>query len=535
VSLEKIQLLVLKHILIEIMEKPEDKQHLKKLAKGAGIAFFGLFIAKILTYAYRILIGRYFGPGDYGLFSIGLAVFTIFSVFATLGFNNTIVHYISYFLSKRDDERVRGVILYSLKVIIPVSLILTAILYLFSDLIAVTLFHSTELTGVFQLFSIALPFYTLVLIGSLIFVGFQKIKYQVYTDHLTSNIMKIGFLGIFILIGLGITGIVISWVLGTVAASLLSIYYIFKIFPPLQKTKPVYIKREMVNYSLPLFLSSLIATFYLYTDILLLGYFPNITISDIGVYSASSTIAQLLGIISIALTALFLPILTELHASKQKQTFDNIYRTVTRWAFFVNTPALLMMLFFSRQIIRIFFGPDFISGSIVLVYLGVGYLFFSISHIPFLLLNSIKRNKTILHVSIGSLIVGVALAIFLIPAYGLEGAALAVMVSNIIRFSLLIVASYAFVSVMPIDKDIVKSLISGLMSLLVVNFISRLLFGEFPILIMIFLFGVFMFLYLSLLLVMKGFGRDDLEIMKYMEHRFGIRIGFLRGIIKRFV
>ena len=62
-----------------------------------------------------------------------------------------------------------------------------------------------------------------------------------------------------------------------------------------------------------------------------------------------------------------------------------------------------------------------------------------------------------------------------------------------------------------------------------------MLFAEFPVHIMVVLFAVFITMYFLLLLVMRGFGKEDVEILKYLERKLGIRIGILRSIIKRFV
>jgi O-antigen/teichoic acid export membrane protein len=513
--------------------KEGDGKYLKTLVKGAGISFAGLIFAKILAYVYRVIIARYYGPADYGLFSIGVAVFTVFSVIAMVGLNNAIVHYTAYFRSKRDDSRTKGVILFSFKLVLPVSVLLTALLFLLSDLIAEIFFHAAELSMVFRIFSLALPFYSLVLIGSLVFVGFQRIKYQVYTDSIVSNTLKVVFLVVFSVMGLGVAGIVSSWLAATIVAGLLSVYYVYRVFPGIRDAKAVYLNKEIFLYAIPLFFSNVMLAVFSYIDIILLGYFPNVTMAGVGVYSAGVTIAQLLTIISVTLTALFLPVLTELHVSKRKESFDHVYKTVTRWAFFVNFPALLLMIFFSGQILKIFFGLEF--GNTALVMLGVGYLFFSISTIPFLLLNSVKKTRSVFYVTAVALLLSVAFSLLLIPLYGIEGAAASVVVSNSVRFLLLIAASYYFVRVMPLDKNIVKSMVSGLLSLVVVNYLSRMLFAEFPVHIMLVLFAIFITLYLSLLLVMRSFGREDIEILKYTERKLGIRIGFLRRMIKRFV
>jgi len=517
------------------MEKEQESKYLKTLVKGAGIAFIGMVFAKLLAYGYRIIIARYFGPADYGLFSLGLAVFTIFSVIALLGFNNAIIHYIAYFLSKKDDKRIKGVITFSFRFVIPFSVLLGVLLYLLSDFISVMFFHTAELGLILKLFSIALPFYSIMLVAGYVFVGFQEIRYRVYTDSILSNVLKVGFLMVFVLIGFGISGIVSSWILGNVGGAILAIYFLYKVFPGMKDVKSTERKREMIFYSMPLFFSNIVLIVLSYTDILLLGYFPNIVIESVGVYSASVSAAQLLNIIPMTLTTLFIPILTKLYEKKKISSFKNMYRTVTKWAFLVNFPLLLMMLFFSDQIIVIFFGGDFASGNTSLVLLSLGYLFFSLSLIPFQLLNSIKKTKPIFYVTLFVLILSVAMSFIFIPMYGIEGAALSLMIANIIRFVMLIGISYQHTKILPFSGNMVKMIISGGISLTIVNIISGILFTEFPLHVMIFIFQVFISIYLVLILVMRGFDKDDAEMYAEIEKKMGIRVGFLRRIINRFI
>ncbi len=517
-----------------MMNEKEDEHHLKTIVRGAGIAFTGLILAKLFAYIYRILIARYFGPADYGLFSIGVAVFTIFSVIMMLGFNSTIVHYVAHFLSKNDEKRVKGIILFAFRVVLPVSALMALFLYVFSGLISSAFFHAPELAPVFRIFSLALPFYSLVLIGSVTFVGFQRIRYKVYADSIISNVLKIVFLVAFASMGLGVAGIASSWLAATIIAGLLSVYYIYRVFPAIRTAKPVYLKKEVLSYAFPLFLTSVMLIVFSYTDIIMLGYFPNVGIVDVGIYSAGVAVAQLLNIMPLALTALFLPVLTKLHAKGQMERFNNTYRTVTRWTFLVNLPASLMMVFFSRQIITIFFGSEFASGSTALALLGVGYLFYSISSIPFLLLNSIKRNQAVLYSTGIALLLNAAFNALLIPIYGIEGAAISVVIANAMRLLLVMGASYYYVRAMPVGSGILKSLASGAVSLTAVNYVSRAFFTDFPIHAMIVLFVGFMAIYLLVFLVLRGLGEEDIRILKIAERRLGIRIGFLRRIIKRF-
>ena len=58
---------------------------LRKTAKGAGIAFVGLFLGKFLKFITYVLFARLLGPGDYGLVSLGIAILGVLGIFCVLG------------------------------------------------------------------------------------------------------------------------------------------------------------------------------------------------------------------------------------------------------------------------------------------------------------------------------------------------------------------------------------------------------------------------------------------------------------------
>ena len=118
---------------------------IKSIAKGALWMFLGFFLAKILSYFYRIVIAR-IGAYEYGLLSLMLAVFGIFTAFALLGLNYGVVRYVAFYQGKKDDARTKGTILSSLKIALPWSIVLAFGLYISSDLIAVGIFNEPNLS-----------------------------------------------------------------------------------------------------------------------------------------------------------------------------------------------------------------------------------------------------------------------------------------------------------------------------------------------------------------------------------------------------
>ena len=81
---------------------------ISKVARGAGIIFLGAFVLYIFRFCYKLLVSRYLGPEDFGLFSLGLMIVNISSLLATVGLNNGIVKFIAHYNGLGDKERVKG-------------------------------------------------------------------------------------------------------------------------------------------------------------------------------------------------------------------------------------------------------------------------------------------------------------------------------------------------------------------------------------------------------------------------------------------
>jgi len=503
------------------------------IVKGASIVFVGFIISKFFSYLYRLFIARYFGPTDYGLFSLGLAVLGLFTTIALLGLSSAVIRYTAYYKAKNDERRVKGTITSSLKMALPFSILLSILLIILSPYLAVNLFQEQELMGVLIILSFSIPFSTLFYIFVSVFVGFKRIKYQVYSENIFSNLAKLIFITIFGILGFGVLGITWAFTLSVFLSFLVSIYFLGKVYPIL-KTKVVSIplRGELLRYSLPLTFMFFMGFIILWTDTIMLGYFKSA--SDVGIYNAAVPTAQLLLLFPNALTCLFLPIITGLHARGKKKELESIYKTITRWIFYINFPVFLLMILFSRQILNLLFGPVYISGYMSLVILSFGFLLHK-NILAIRILEMLKKTRHLMYITIICSVTNVTLNYLLIPIYGITGAAVATVATQIVMYCLLLLFSYHFTKMIPFSMNMIKSVISGIVAIAITHSVARLLFSTFSVYTMAVLFFIFISLYIFTILLLRSFKREDIEIMKAIERKSGIRIAFLRKTIKRFV
>src|SRR3989338_3300631 len=133
----------------------QDQNHsLNVIAKGSIVIFMGIMLSKVFSYVYRIIVSR-LGPSDYGIFSLAIAIFGIIGGITMLGTETGLVKFISGYGQKK--ESIKGVIHDAIRFVIPLSIILAVLLFLFSDYIAIKLFRKEELSIFLKVLAIFVP------------------------------------------------------------------------------------------------------------------------------------------------------------------------------------------------------------------------------------------------------------------------------------------------------------------------------------------------------------------------------------------
>ena len=202
-------------------------ESLRKIAKGAGICFTGTFIGTALGYFSRMIIARFLGASDYGLISLGFAAMRIAAAISSLGFTGGIQRFVPFYKGKEDKGRIKGTILGALKICFPLSLILTLLIFFYADWISIHIFHEANLTPVLRIFCIGISFWVLADIFNSGTIGFQEIKYKIYTTFIFKDTFKLIAIVTFLVLGYVVIGASVGWILAIIGMSVLAFYQKF--------------------------------------------------------------------------------------------------------------------------------------------------------------------------------------------------------------------------------------------------------------------------------------------------------------------
>ena len=488
----------------------------QQIAKGALIVFLGMIVGKALSYFYVILLSR-LGSSTYGLLSIGFAIISFLIIISLLGLSTSVTRYVAYYIGKKDKKRIKSTITSSIKIVLPLSILISFTLFILSKQISIIIFNNADLIPTLKLFSLTIPFLALTDLFLSFIIGFQKIGYRTLIKDIIETSIKLFLTFIFISFGYGLFGVVAAYIISIIITFILSFYFIKKAFPILNKNiKSINLTKELLKFSLPLLFMGFLNLIIKWTDVLMIGYF--IDASQVGVYNVALPTANLLILTPTALMAIFLPIITGLYSQNRFNQIKKISKTISKWIFFINLPIFFLIALLSKQIITIMFGPDYINATIPLYILLFGYLIHSFTHVHSSALTMIKRTNINFYIMLVSIFINITINYILIPKIGIIGGAIATSLSLIFVYLSSAYANYRINKVQVINFNYIKILFSSITSTMIISKIIKYFIID-SILDIILVGLLFVIIYLFLLIITKSIGKEDKEILSYFYNR----------------
>jgi len=485
-------------------------------AKGGGITFFGVLFQYGVRLVMGVLMGRLMGAEQYGLYSLADTAFYMIVGLAMLGLFSAEVRYVSAFASRRDEESLWGTLQVGLGIPFVVSVLAGACLLVFAGPFARLVFHEPRLVPVLWVASFALPFGTLISALEAAIRGFNQLQYNVIASNIFLPLIKL-----IIVIALAITGLnavkaMTAHTIGMVATCVMLLYFLHKLFPlnrPLRAGRRNV--KEMFVFSLPIYGSRLITLFGRNMQTVLLGALHEVM--SVGVFSAAASVNTVGGMFHSAINMAAEPIVSELYSKEEYGQLGHFYQNMTKWTFAVGLPIFFILLLFSKPILSIF-GDDFTAGSVALVILSCGSLAqasIGITEVMIMMTGNtwLKTVNTIL-----ALVLGTVLSFWLIPRFGVMGAAIAITSVRFMLDLVRVLEVFALFRLLPYNKGFIKPLVAGVVAAMTAYAIARWVFVESNLVGTVLNIGFLMAVYVAMMLLL-GLSEEDRIVLARLRGR----------------
>ncbi len=391
-----------------------------EIAKKGSWALFFKIGGMFTIYLFHFLLARRIGAEANGIFSTFFTILSIFAVFSILGMDTFLLKKIAQFNSQKKWAELKSIYKKALSLILIISIFLIAILQFLYSFDHLESYHQNEL----------LPYVALVLIP------FSVLHINAESFRAIKNIKLFSFFKNFSIFGVAAflllfpfnntpTIAVKTFVLSVFVLAIVS-YVLWK--KQLKINDSVLVEefdnKSIIKESFPMFLSGSLFLLMSWVDILMLGHFNSQ--SDVGIYTIALKLAAPCTLFLFAANTILGPKISELYHRNKTERLSKIVQDTTKYSFLLSVPIFAIILIFPDFLLSLFgaeFNNKLATETLVILSAGqmVNVFFGAVIYILDMTGKQIKSRNILLFTAI----INILLNWYLIPIYGIKGAAMA--------------------------------------------------------------------------------------------------------------
>jgi O-antigen/teichoic acid export membrane protein len=410
----------------------------------------GNITSQILNFAIMVYVANVFGPDQFGIISFVNIVVMYFFYLASFGL---------YGLGVIEASKNKKSLKNTVDTIVSLRVFLAIIVFML--LCLVTLFIQKDRT-----LKIMLLINGLTILGSSFYIdwvfnGIEEMKYT-SISVIIKNVVYCILIGVVIATGLSKSMYIvpISLVLATFASSGYLLYvYIKKKQQSFSFKVNINKYRALMSESWPFFFNGIFALVNLNMDSLMLGVLK--TKYEVGLYSSVYRIASaLILIISFFFTPIYPMLISKFNEGKH-ETLSLIVNKLRKFMITISLPIALGAFILNKEVMNTLYKDDYLKAANTFTILMLYIAILSVREIYGYELNAWgEQRKYMKAVSVSAIynIVGNAL---LIPHFGIEGAAINTLISEIINYVLMKKYADRVLKIQYENTYIIRILISG--------------------------------------------------------------------------
>ncbi len=414
--------------------RQETREELKRGAFQNTIAMLASNFRGVFTF----LVARLLGPAALGTFSVAWANTDLISKISVFGLDNAITTFIARSEANEEHDRSRALYLAAVILVLVQSFLVaiagSVVLYFLASRIA----YPREMISALTFLLFALPGVGLYRVSTSISRGMKVMKHDIFSRGITESLATtIGFL-IALAIGLKQFAPETAAIIGTGASGIVALILAGRLFRRRTGSRHASVLAEikpLLAYAAPITAYQILNAFIFRLDVIMLGWFigraPGVTLATVGIYGAVVDVAGGLRKVNQSFNPIFAPIVAGMTATGEHEEAAAAYARIAQWMLWILLPAVTVMAL-SGSVILLIYGKAFAQGGAWLAIVAAGCAtnaFVSLGETVIL----VQRPRLNLINSIIACVIAVLVNLWLIPRYGVTGAAISILVPYVVQ------------------------------------------------------------------------------------------------------
>ena len=408
----------------------QTRDGLKSVTRGTLVMILGTLGSIAFTFISRVILVRKLTVASWGTFSLGLTIVGLLSALATLGLPQAVARNLAFVSSPAERH---AIIRSAFRYLLPVTAGVSIALFVFAFYLGPA-YHDPQLSITLEYFAGVVALGVPATLIAAIFQGFEDaLPNAVFVQVLNPALFIVFLLATeaFLPLGQQFVGALAAYLVADVAIlALILAYYQLRIPRILPRAAPTpgYGGR-LIAFALPLLVVGVLTSVSGSADTLILGIIDR---AEVGYYTATLSLARLLGLGLSSVGYIFLPVAARYLGNRDQSSLKLTYATATKWTLVVAFPLFFVFFFFPGSSLGFVYGSSYSTTVLPLRIVVLGGFVSSLFGPASAAQIAFGRTQMVLLNTVVAAAADVGLSFALIPAHGSVGAAIAWSVSSVL-------------------------------------------------------------------------------------------------------
>lgn len=399
----------------------QPSSQVQHLARQTMLLLSSGLVSYAGAFGLNVLLARTLGASGFGAWVVAFSVSQLISGLGLMGADWILLRQGSHYHGAGDTARLRATVHLALLLSIVTLGVMGIVLLLLAPTLSQSVFKSQSIVGLLRLTAFIGPIMgvrQIMLFGT---QAFKDMRDVALNRNILQPVARIAVTAVALLIRptpfSAYVGLLVAEIALAGAAGI-ALQRRLPLFGPTDDIE----RKELIKFALPVWGSSLIELFRGQLFPVLIGSLA--TLSASAVFVAGRRIAVAPVSVIASMNQVFSPMGSDLFLQGRREELIELFKSITKWSFSIGFPIFCLQVAFPKALLSLF-GKGFPSGSNALIVQAIGMLFaFGSGPVTITLLIAGRSRLAFIDYVI-VVAVEIALGIWLIPAYGVTGAAIA--------------------------------------------------------------------------------------------------------------
>lgn len=396
----------------------------KKIISSSGINFMLRIFGLGISFVVMIFITKWFGLGTYGNYSVVFTISQAAAMIFALGIPNALVKIVGS--EGLDSMQAKKLLLKGVKITLLLCLV-PMLLFLFgSGFLSSRVFENTP-QNYFLIVSVSLPLFILHELFLYYFVATKNfLKFSIFM-FFVPNVLLILLLYIAYHMGYAGEYTFVCFTISVLLTIVLEMFFIFELAP--NNEQVMVTSGELFKIASPMMFSGIMLYLLNWTDIIILGIMT--TEEQVGIYNQAFKIGSVGMVVIISISTIITPKMAELSGKGDISGLKKLIHSSTRLVAILSLPIAVGLILLAPFLLS-FFGKESLSGETALIIIVGGVFFNAACGNVDQILNMSGNAGIFRNITVVCFLLNALLNVALIPSYGINGAAMASLITNVL-------------------------------------------------------------------------------------------------------